>query len=357
MKKIALITHSFHKKTESAINETRELFPENQNFKIDIFYNKEWGAKEQFEYFDTNIEGYDAVVILQLISLNLLSKIKSKNIIFIPMYDYARNFDINNWLPAMGIKILSPVKALSKTLNNLGLDYFDIKYFPRVDVYTQPNFNNIFFWNRVESIDYKLVLNLLANYKFENLNIHESIDPGNKPIKPSKKEILEYNITFSKWFESKDNYENKLKDFGIYIAARPYEGGTASYMDALKSGKIVIAPNNPPYIDYIVNQKNGLLYNIDNPLAINFDNLSLQDISKNAFKSVQEGRKLWELSLPEIHEYIFNHVVNSNQIIFKMEIEKSFQNRWMRFGKLSKKNKFKVFFKYIKNKLSYTLNM
>jgi len=352
MKKIALITHSFHSITQSAPTYINEIFANKEKFKVDIYFNEEWGSQEQYKIFDHEIEGYDVVIILQLISISLLNKIKDKNIVFMPMYDYARNFDIKKWLPALGLKILSPCKGMSQTLENLGLDFHEIRYFPEVDNYNSQNYKKVFFWNRVESINYKLVLCLLENYQFDNLNIHQTIDPGENPIVPSSKIIKEKNISFSSWFDSKNDYLEMLSEYGIYIAPRPYEGGgLASFMDALKLGKIVIAPNNSPYADYITHNVNGILYNLNNPEPINFNEIDLNKMSNNAYESIKSGRKVWIDSLENIHKYIFDERIDLINLKFKDLLVQELNNRWYRFGKINNLEKIKVVFRYINKNL------
>ena len=351
MKKVAFITHSFHEKTKSAGIYIEEIFNNKQKYEVDIFYNYEWGSPDEFKKFNTNIEGYDVVIILQLISLNLLEHIKDENIVFMPMYDYAKNFNIEKWILAQGLKILSPTKGMSQILNDLGLDYCEIKYFPEPDEYNVPNFKNVFFWNRVEEISYKIVLKLLQNYDFEKLNIHKSIDPGQNPTIPSKKEINEFNITFSEWFESKQSFLDFMSNYGIYIASRPYEGGGASFMDALKKGYVVIAPNNSPYSDYIVHNRSGFLYDLTNPIPLNLNDVDLKLVSINAYKEIELGRVEWLNSINLIHEYIFNQNVNNNQLKFKKNVLKTYENKWYRFGSLTYKNKIKAIFNYFKKKV------
>ena len=352
MKKVALITHSFHKKTKSAPIYINEIFDDNSKYEIDIFYNYEWGSPEEYKKFNTNIEGYDVVIILQLISLNLLEHIKDENIVFMPMYDYAKNFNIEKWILAQGLKILSPTKGMSQILDNLGLDFLEIKYFPEPDKYNIPNFKNVFFWNRVEEINYKIVLKLLQNYDFEQLNIHKSIDPGQNPIVPSKKEIIDRKITFSEWFGSKEEYLDYLSNYGIFIAPRPFEGGgLASFMDALKKGYILIAPNNSPYSDYIVHNRSGFLYDLTNPTPLNLKDVDLKLVSMNAYKEIEFGRAQWLDSIDLIHDYLFNQNVNNNQVKFKKNILKTYDNKWYRFGSLAYKNKIKAILNYLKKKV------
>ena len=317
MKKIALITHSYHKFTKSGQIYADEIFGDKSKFKIDYFFNDEWNGNSKFEKFNSKIDGYDLVLIVQLISSTLLKNINCKNIVFVPMYDHSRNWGMNEWLHVKGLKILSPSTGIYKALRKFGLNSLKIKYYPEPDEYREQDFSKIFFWNRVQTLDYKMILTLFKKYKFTNLNIHNNHDPNHTPIQPSFTEINDYNITFSDWFEHRRDYLKFLDSFGIYIAPRPFEGDGAAFIDSMKKGKIVIAPNNHPYTDYIDQYTNGILYNLSDPEEIEFKNLDLKEISFQAHNSVVEGRKNWVNSLPEIHDYIFNNESSSNNLKFE----------------------------------------
>ena len=267
------------------------------------------------------------------------------------MYDYSRNFRIQRWLPSAGLKILTPVMAMSDKLRSIGLSSYNYKYYPEVEEYCIPKFDNVYFWNRVEKIDYKTVLKLLGDYKYSKINIHKVPDPGNNPPLPGKNEIKNYNFTFTDWFETKTDYLSNLSNFGIYIAPRPFEGGASAFIDALKSGFIVIAPDLPPFNEYIDNTKNGFLYDLNNPKPLNLEDFNLEIISKTAFESVKKGREDFEASLPAIHKYIFNDENYTYPTNYFENLEKVFDDSWYRFGILTNKDKIKIFFRFVFSKV------
>lgn len=353
MKKIALITHSFHKLTKSADLYMEEFFSDKSKFTYDIFFNDEWKGSEKKYEFNTKISNYDAVIVSQIISKNVIKNIECENIIFMPMYDSSKNFNkdkVELWLTIAGVKILTPLKEMENILKISGLNSYNFKFYPKAETYQKPNVNNVFFWNRVESIDYKLVLKLLENFNFKQLNIHKSFDPGQKPKQPSPAEIEKNNITYTSWFETKNEFLNFLNKFGIYIVPRPFEGGGfASFMDALKKGMIVVAPNHSPFNEYIDNGHNGFLYNYKNPEPIDFSKFNLDKISINAHKSVELGRKNWVESLEGLHNFIFKQNNYPNSLIYNKNIVKVLDDKWFNFGKLNKLNKIKVLIKHFFN--------
>ena len=352
MKKVALVTHSFHKKTKSAEIYVNEIFHDIKSFSVDVYFNDEWKGNDEEHRFNEIIEGYDAVIINQLITNNLLKYIKDKNIIYIPMYDAFHDFNSAKtelWMSLAGLKIISTLDKTKEILRNSGLNSYQIKYYPKTESYKIPNFNNVFFWNRVEKINYKTVLNILNKYDFSRLNIHSVPDPGHYPLKPTEDEIKNFNITFTKWFDNKEFYNTEIEKYGIYIAARPLEGQAAAFIDAMKRGQVVIAPDSPPYNEYIQHNVNGILYDVDNPTSINFENIDLNKLSKNAFEAVKKGRTKWENSLESLLEFIFDENQFIDTKIYVNNYLDIINNKWYKFGKLSRNKKIRFLFSEVFN--------
>ena len=139
-----------------------------------------------------------------------------------------------------------------------------------------------------------------------------------------------------------------MSNYGFFIAPRPFEGtGIASFMDALKRGLIVIAPNNTPYNEYITNYENGILYDLKNPVKIDFSKIDLNHLSKKAFESIEQGRKEWEDTKQSLLNYIFEYEYFPSSIIYKDNLNKVINDKWYLFGKLNRKQKFKSFFKFL----------
>ena len=65
-----------------------------------------------------------------------------------------------------------------------------------------------------------------------------------------------------------------------------------SFIEALSRGMCVIAPNNSTMNEYIIHERNGLLYDLKNPKELNLSNLI--EMCKNAAKIAKEDYELWE---------------------------------------------------------------
>jgi glycosyltransferase involved in cell wall biosynthesis len=93
-----------------------------------------------------------------------------------------------------------------------------------------------------------------------------------------------------------------IKEKGIYIAPRELEGIGMSFLEAMAIGKAVIAVNNPTMNEYIEHGKNGYLFDLKNPKEIDLSNI--EQIQKNAYEFMRNGRKKWEKDMHKIIDFI-----------------------------------------------------
>jgi glycosyltransferase involved in cell wall biosynthesis len=67
-------------------------------------------------------------------------------------------------------------------------------------------------------------------------------------------------------------------------------------------GKAVIAVNNPTMNEYIDHGKTGYLFDLSNQKKINLSNL--EQVQKNTFDFMHEGRRKWEKDKYRINDFI-----------------------------------------------------
>ncbi|HLB55909.1 MAG TPA: glycosyltransferase [Coxiellaceae bacterium] len=286
-----------------------EIF-HHDKFKADYFYIDDV-CKNPSALSLPPIVDYDIVILIQLISLEIIKKIKCNNIIFIPMYDFSVSWDAIKWLDCIDLKILCPTKKMHSELCEFGLNSFYIKYYPEPYDFIPGNLKNVFLWQRVNDININLILKLLQQHAIEKIHLHRALDPHNNFVEPSKAEIAKYNITFSDWFQNQNQYIDCIRNAGIYIAPRLREGGAAAFIDGMKMGKIVVAHNDGAMNEYIEHGVNGILFDVNNAQIINFDEYDIPAMQKNAFQSVIDGRKKWLESIENILSFIdSNHVAS-----------------------------------------------
>ncbi|MDP3561822.1 MAG: glycosyltransferase [Legionellaceae bacterium] len=365
MKKIACITHSFHQKTKSAHLYPEEIFGKT-DYSIDYYYVDDWSLHSVGLH--EPIIGYDIVIIVQLISLEILNKIQCDHIVFIPMYDFSCTWDAFKWFECTQINILSPTKKIHDIACQMGLNSHYIQYYPAPAEYLPGDLKKVFLWQRINDININTVLQLLNPFPIDQIYLHHVPDPGHIAIEPSHEDILKYNITISTWFENKNDYLDILDGAGIYMAPRLKEGGGSAFIDAMKKGKVVIAHNDGAMNDYITHNETGLLYDAHNPQALNVEPQDFVRIQQNAYQSVLDGRVRWQKSIPQIIDFMYQkrpsisdqsllaarnyrEMLRQEHDVLKQKLEHAEHilqhDRWYNFGQLSHIEKMKKLFRIL----------
>lgn len=285
-KKIIFIDHSFHQKTESSqflINYLKEFFD------VEIILDESWKGRPfpDLSFIDDN---YLAVIFWQSIpDKNIIKKINHDNIIFFPMYDGFR-YDYTYIREFRDLKIVNFSKTLHKKLTKWGLDSLHIQYFPEPKEFTPGNINEVFFWQRLTHINIKTIIKFFERNNIK-IHIHRVVDQNEEFIQPDKGLEEKFNITYSDWFEKKNEYFDLIKEKSFYIAPRDYEGIGMSFLEAMAMGKAVIAVGNPTMNEYIRNGENGYLFDLKSIKEINLSNV--RQIQRNTYKYMCNGYKKW----------------------------------------------------------------
>lgn len=299
-KKIVYIGHSYHAKTQSTaflIDYLKEYFD------VTVVLDETWQGQKppNLDFID---DSYLGVVFFQMIySPEIIKKIKNQNIIFCPMYDGSGGLSKDYWLQYKNLKFFNFSKTLHKKLINLGLNSFHLQYFPKPSQFFAGDAKKIFFWQRISSLSINTIDKLFPNRE-KNLKIylHEAIDPGHTFIKPTKEQEKKFTVTYSTWFKTRDELLNLIKKSAFYIAPREHEGIGLSFLEAMAMGKAVIAVNNPTMNEYIKNNKNGYLFDLNDPKNIELSNL--EEIQKKCYSFMKNGYKKWEAKKFKIIKFI-----------------------------------------------------
>lgn len=301
-KKVLMIDHSYHKKTQSSLFFSKLL---DEQFDLEIQYDESWreenGEELNLEFAD---EMYSAVIFFQSISAQMMHQVKCKNIIYVPMYDGVHGLGLDYWDNFRNIKILSFSSTLYNYLKAEGFNVEYFQYFPRSKDLNIVEDKRVFFWSRVNAINWNVVKKLLGEEDIQGVHIHKAIDPSHEFTKPAQEDEEGFNISYSDWFETKSEYYECLKKQSMYISPRLYEGIGFSFLEAMAMGKVVISVDNPTMNEYIVHGENGLLFSIDDIKPIMIEDIKLLQV--NAYNTIVDGRKQWEDNIPRMLDYIEN---------------------------------------------------
>ncbi len=296
-KKIAYIGHSYHSKTKSTEFLIKYL---KEFYNVEEILDESWLGK-QFPDLSFIDESYLAVIFFQnLPELDILKKIENNNIIFFPMYDGVRH-DYGFWSNYCNLKVINFSTTLHKKLIKWGLDSLGVQYFPQPHEFIPGNMKEVFFWNRISQININVLARIFGKSN-KKIHIHKAIDPGHQFVSPSEDDEKKFGITYSDWFETREEMQEVIRQKGIYIAPREFEGIGMSFLEAMSMGKAVVAANNPTMNEYIEHGKTGYLFDLKNPKEIDFSDI--ENVQKNAHAFMQKGYEKWEKEKHRIIDFI-----------------------------------------------------
>lgn len=298
--KIVYIGHSYHNKTKSSAFLIDYL---KQFYDVEVLWDESWlgGPFPDVSFID---ESYLGVIFFQnLPNRKILENIKNDNLIFFPMYDAVVGGLNDNFRDNLqGLKIINFSKTLHEKLKKWGFDSIYVQYFPDSQKFIPGKGDEVFFWQRITKISINTITKLFGENDDWKIHIHKVVDPYHQFVQPSEEDGINFRITYSDWFETREELWDLIKQKGIYIAPREFEGIGLSFLEAMAMGKAVIAVNNPTMNEYIDHGKTGYRFDLSNPEKIDLSNL--EQVQKNSFDFMHEGRKKWEKDKHRIIDFI-----------------------------------------------------
>jgi FkbM family methyltransferase len=297
-KKIVYVSHSYHHKTKSTtflIDYLKEFFD------VEVVLDESWLGKS-FPDLSFVDESYLGIIFFQLLPpKEIVEDIKNDNIIYFPMYDFSGENSLEYWSQYKNLKIVNFSKTLHNKLKKWSLESVYLQYFPKISDFISGENREVFFWQRLSHININIIVKLFKNKKV-NIHLHKAVDPGQEFVLPTKEQEKKYSITYSDWFETKLEMLDVIKQKGIYIAPREYEGIGMSFLEAMAMGKAVISVDNPTMNEYIENGVNGYLFDLKNPKEIDLSNIT--QVQKNTYEFMKNGFKEWEKNKKLIIDFI-----------------------------------------------------
>lgn len=296
--KLAYIGHSYHEKTKSSAFLVEYL---SQYFDIEMILDAGWSGLplQDLSFLD---ETYAGVIFFQSQPTpNLVNQIRNENVIFVPMYDSDAWRGYGYWRQFRGLRVISFSSTLHKRLMKWGFETMHIQYFPKPCGFVGGSANEIFFWQRVSAIDVSMVARLFAGADV-TLHVHRALDPHQTFVEPSSADAARLGITYSNWFDTREQMLELVRDRGIFIAPREREGIGMSFLEAMAMGKAVVAVDNPTMNEYIEHGRTGYLFSLRDPEKIDFGDI--HNVQRNAYDRVCRGYEEWESSKRRIIEFI-----------------------------------------------------
>ena len=192
-------------------------------------------------------------------------------------------------------------KTLHQKLKRWGFETSYVQYFPKPGDFLPGADDELFFWQRITGININTLATLLDKYQAK-IHIHKSIDPGHTFTEPTESEQKKYQVTFSDWFETREEMQEMIKSRGLFIAPRVYEGIGLSFLEAMAMGKAVIAANNPTMNEYISHGETGYLFDVNKPTKIDLSGIKV--VQKKTYEYMVCGYQNWEVRKRDIIDFV-----------------------------------------------------
>jgi hypothetical protein len=297
--RLALIDHSFHRKTQST------------HFFLDCYYCERWNGGPAVNLHAVRFADYDLVIFFQqLYSRSEMQCLGDpQRVVLVPMYDAVVGWPTRKWKDYRGYHFISFSTAVHNALLLAGCESLNVRYFsdlPASCVPPAPSLNRevtVMFWQRLPEISWRVVRTLLSRLPIKRVVYKRCPDPGASCEPIPKEDIRRFNVQEIPWLSSQLEYLRLVAECDIFIAPRRYEGIGMSFLEAMALGKIVVAPDHPTMNEYITHGHNGVLYDLNNPrpciAASDIDRLAM-----NVSPSVKRYATEWLRSRVAIKEMI-----------------------------------------------------
>lgn len=299
--KIKFIGHSYHQSTKSSQFFIRIVESLGE---MDYWWDESWMKPGEPNDFG-DLTAFDLVIVWQLphIIRRIPDEIRSRTV-YVPMHDAVEGLEDKFWRRLKGIRILSLSMATHIKALKQGLPALFAQYYPEPSPQTH-DFDGLrlFFWQRQRSPNWRTVSAHLPPCQFDAIHIHRSVDPGaGEFVAPLPCEVEAHHITFSDWFESKDDLLEVMKSCNTYVAPRESEGIGMSLLEALSMGMVCIAKDAPTMNEYIIDGVNGHLINDLSTTAIEIH--APETTSRQALHYIEKGRLNYEARIPAIRAFL-----------------------------------------------------
>jgi hypothetical protein len=292
--KVAFIGHSHHRTTGSSSFFLDLL--RRQGAAVETFWDQGWLDGTAFDLEQVVRGRFDAVVVWQVESLaSRLAAAGLPNVTFFPMYDGCYAMPDAYWRSMREVKVVCFSSVLHERLQGLGLRTRFVRYFPDpaglAPVEAGPGLAG-YFWQRQQDVTWRTIQPLLGDTRFERFTLHRALDPSyGEFVAPTPEEAARHRVRISSWFPDRAEAQRDLARHNVYFAPRLREGIGMSFLEAMATGFLVVAPDRPTMNEYLVSGVNGLLYDPDDPRPLDFSRA--RELGARARRTVEQGFARW----------------------------------------------------------------
>lgn len=325
---IAFLDHSFHAHTKSSHFFVAIL---ERMGKVDLFYIDSERVDEEISQCD-NLIKYDLIVFWQITpKVKTIKHLPPEKVIFIPMYDGCHQTSIAKWSKYQEYRFIAFSSILHRSFQRAGITSIFVQYVPPVSLETivaekekQPT---IYIWKRHKTFNLKPLIECLTHLGIKKAICHET-------TLEDQKEKYPINVEFTDgWYPTHEDYLNAINRCQYFLAPRLYEGIGMSFLEAMGSGLCVLSPNRATMNEYIVDGKNGILFDSYDELSKKI--IDIETISRNARQTYLTIQAKWNDEEAKLMEFLYSrHTASRSSLWILYFIQDWLQRRKLRHHKV-----------------------
>ena len=251
-------------------------------------------------------EFYDLVVVWQLDFAAAPLLIRGQRVVIIPMVDGSAHVSKRYWRTLADGYFLSFSKQMNSYFLGLGFNSRHLQYYPEPLTYSVPTSDNAYYWYRPSGnlgLEKSLIQidRLYSNYPRKKIWLRISSNDIPEPnLFPGHGQNPSTSLRNKKRFEvlpveEREDHIEALRESDSFIAPRGAEGIGMTVLEALSTGRPVIARDYPTMNEYIRPEENGYLFQRF-PVRPLPSELDFQALGLKAHNLCVEGRSRYLLS-------------------------------------------------------------
>ena len=280
-----------HRKTRSTVFLQELLKTKYDVFCLDVDAPMEEISEARIESLGSR--QFDVLAVFQVwLDLDALKRsISFRHGVWFPMFDGMPADNHPFFSQITGFNIISFSFFVHEKLLRLGYASHYVQYFPCPA--EKPDFgepDTVYLWQRWSQINLSTVETLFRGRRIAKIHLHKVLDPGYEftGIPAS----LADRVEVSTWYDTRAGMQADQRKYAYYLAPRLYEGIGMGFLEAMATGKCVIAANYPTANEYIEHGVNGLLFDERHLQPIQHE-LALGEMQRNAYDSCRIGYQRW----------------------------------------------------------------
>jgi glycosyltransferase involved in cell wall biosynthesis len=275
---------------------------------IENWWDDRWHSGVSPDPAEIAAHDYDCLVVMQAEEMALaLTSRQARNVVFIPMWDGARDLPDKFWRGLEHVRIVSFCHLLHERVQALGLRSMYVQYFPEPAGSGPKEFETLrgFFWQRRPEVTWRQIAALLDGASFQGMHLHLAPDPECGAIEtPAAGDLERLNITTSSWLQSRADFDDLLESANVFFAPRTVEGIGFALLEAMAAGMCAVAPDGATMNEYITDGVTGLLWDVREPKPLDFAHA--ERIGRRAMQATVLGRERWEESLAALRTFVLD---------------------------------------------------